>query len=465
MAQRRRKPSFGGSALRAEPSSKVLLKTTDFGKPVTVNSRVLGFHGDRWVEPFLEANRFNLRRLDVKTEIRIDPIPRVDLYPGKKIGAVPLFNPANRKVAGGLLVEPRFKWSALGSVFNSIGFSVEPSLGGSPLVPGSAREVPPWLLAAPVIERIAKMLKHRRRGFVPTLEKRNSPRGRVDWLSWASNDLSTGNWTRFPCSYSEPDDDPNLMGAVRWTLRRLREELSSVAWTAPGRNLLGRASQMQTLVGPGPLLRPTSSIMPIGSSEWVSEAVEAMGWVADERGLAGSRTLDGLAWDLSVEEVWEAWVWAFAGSLSQQLGMTVNTFKGTRKPLHWEGAVKSMGSLAPDIELRGNDITILMDAKYKPHFSLLRRKGWPGLSEDVRAQHRADIHQALAYSSMSPSNEVFTILAYPGSCSDSSMSSSTRILTGKKRLTMVIASLPFGFHGIGQKQKAIQYWKNLVRSY
>ena len=33
-----------------------------------------------------------------------------------------------------------------------------------------------------------------------------------------------------------------------------------------------------------------------------------MGWVAEERGLGGSKSLDGLTWDLVVDEVWEAWV-------------------------------------------------------------------------------------------------------------------------------------------------------------
>ena len=57
------------------------------------------------------------------------------------------------------------------------------------------------------------------------------------------------------------------------------------------------------------------------SDEAVADALEAMGWVADERGLGGARALDGLAWDLEVADVWEAWVRGFANALAPQLGL------------------------------------------------------------------------------------------------------------------------------------------------
>ena len=65
--------------------------------------------------------------------------------------------------------------AALGAVFNSIGLTVEPGLGGSPLVPGSARDVPAWILAGPVIQRVAALLRHSRRSFVEHQETRFSP--------------------------------------------------------------------------------------------------------------------------------------------------------------------------------------------------------------------------------------------------------------------------------------------------
>lgn len=115
----------------AATSTRPLLRTRDPGEPVAVRGRDLGTTGDRWIGAFLEANLPTFRRLDLKHDVCANGEPHVTLVPGPRIGAIPLLNPTTRKVAAGLLVEPRFRWAALGAVFDSIGFSVEPAVGGS----------------------------------------------------------------------------------------------------------------------------------------------------------------------------------------------------------------------------------------------------------------------------------------------------------------------------------------------
>ena len=138
-----------------------------------------------------------------------------------------------------------------------------------------------------------------------------------------------------------------------------------------------------------------------------------MGWVADARGLGGARALDGLAWDLEVADVWEAWVRGFANALAPQLGLRQPGLVETRRPLRWEGGVASMGSLAPDVGLIGDHRVVWIDAKYKAHLSLLARHGWRGTTELVRDAHRADLHQALAYAALVDVDRVDTVLLYP----------------------------------------------------
>ncbi|MFH0900964.1 MAG: hypothetical protein V2A73_10075 [Pseudomonadota bacterium] len=59
-----------------------------------------------------------------------------------------------------------------------------------------------------------------------------------------------------------------------------------------------------------------------------------------------------------------------------------------------------MGALVPDVELRGGERVVWVDAKYKAHLELLARRGRSGLSDEIRAEHRAGLHQALAYASL-----------------------------------------------------------------
>lgn len=464
MARGRTKKGRARASLAAAlPSARVLLKGCDHGEGVVVHGHELGAAGEHWVEPFLAANMPHLRRLDLTFEVRADPHLRVVLRPGTRIGAVPLLNPSTRRVSAGLLIEPRFRWAALGAVFSAIGFTVEPGLGGAPLVPGSAREVPPWMLAGPVIGRIEAFLRHRRRAFVERSEVRASPRGQVEWNRWIVRQVPRGWWAAFPCRFSEPESDPEMDAAVRWTLLRLQEDLSTMAWSPPARYLLQRAAELQARVGPGRLRRPPSSWFLPGASEWAAEAVEAMSWVAEERGLGGARSLDGLAWDLSIEAVWESWVAAFAAKLSRRLGMTASPYGTAKRLLRWEGAAQSMGALVPDVELRAADRTVWLDAKYKAHLELLGRRGWEGLSEEVRAEHRADLHQALAYASLADVRRVDTVLIYPRIArEDRTTAAIATVTSGRRQVRLILASLPFGYRNPDHEDRCLCEFRELL---
>ena len=447
----------------APPSARPLLRALDQGDPVEIPAGAVGQAGDRWIGPFLDANGPMLRRLDLRPEVRGERGVRLLLHPGSRIGAIPLLSPATRKVTAGLLVSPRFRWAALGAVFQRTGFAVEPVLGGALAVPGSAREVPPWILAAPVLRRLATLLEHERRGFVERREERASPRGRIDWSVWATQHVPSGRWDRFPCVFPDPQFDPSVRAQVRWTLRRLRIELGTVSDSLVGRALLDRAAELEARVGEGEAQRPRVGA-PGLEGAFLAEAMEAMGWVAEERGLGGARALDGLAWDLAVDQLWEAWVSAFVADLAPRLGMTSRGTGQTRHSFNWQGPVRSMGSLAPDAVLHGLGKTIWVDAKYKAHLALLVRKGWQGFEGAARDAHRADLHQALAYASLARTDIVDTILVYPD-LSPTGARPSMAIATlpaGPRRVRLLLAALPFGFGSPSLRERALEDWRGAL---
>jgi 5-methylcytosine-specific restriction endonuclease McrBC regulatory subunit McrC len=203
--------------------------------------------------------------------------------------------------------------------------------------------------------------------------------------------------------------------------------------------------------------------MPSGSSEWVAAAVEAMTWVAEERGLGGSRSLDGLAWDISINAVWEAWVASFSADLGRHIGMVASPFQAARRFLRWEGPVRSMGALIPDVELRGNNRVVWLDAKYKRHLDLLARRGWQGVSDEVRAEHRADLHQALAYSSLADVPQVDTLLVYPGDeYNHRSHTTVATVTSGRRRVRLILASVPFGFRNLEHQEQCLRSFRELL---
>jgi hypothetical protein len=451
-----------GRGLLDLPSGRPLIQAVDHGPGVRLDAAAVGAAGDRWVEPFLEANGAHLKRLGVSTIVETRGGLAVRLTPSSRIGAVPLLSPSTRRVAAGLLVAPRFRWSALGAVLGDIGFATEPSLGGTPLVPGSAREVPTWLLAAPVVRRLEAFMRHRKRGFTERDEVRQSPRGRVDWTRWATRHLPSGRWTSLPCRYPDPADDPELMAAVRWTLARLDDGLALFHEASAARLLRARVADLRVEVGAGQLRRPTTDFGGAAGG-WVAEAVQAMGWVAEERGLGGSRVLDGMSWDLRIDEVWEAWVDAFVADLAPRCGFTALRRGTTTRRLNWATPTSSMRMLIPDSGLRGAGRIVWVDAKYKAHLQLLAHRGWSGLEESTRDAHRADLHQALAYAALDEVERVDSVLVYPDlSAEDRGRPAIATVASGRRRVRLLLLGLPFGFHSPEQRESTVAEWREVL---
>jgi hypothetical protein len=347
-------------------------------------------------------------------------------------------------------------------VLGDIGFATEPSIGGAPLVPGSAREVPMWLLAAPVVRRLEAFLRHRKRGFIEREEVRQSPRGQVDWTRWATNYVPSGRWTSLPCRYPDPADDPELMAALRWTLTRLDDELAVFHEATAARLLRTKIADLRAQVGAGPLRRPAATFGDAPSG-WIGEAVQAMNWVAEERGLGGSRVLDGMSWDLPIDEVWEAWVDAFVADLAPLCGFTALRRGSTTRRLNWSTPTSSMRMLIPDSGMRGAGRLVWVDAKYKAHLQLLAHRGWSGLTEETLDAHRADLHQALAYAALDEAERVDSILVYPElSAEERGRPAVATVASGRRRVRLLLLGLPFGFQSPKQREIALADWRDLV---
>ena len=117
------------------------------------------------------------------------------------------------------------------------GFTVEPGVLDGPLLPGSAQQMPPWVLAGPVLARIERLLKGLARAFVPTTGLTQAPRGTVDWNRYARRSIPTGNWTQFPGTWPELRDDPWLVAALRVGASVMTQRRRPLVWRGRMRSL------------------------------------------------------------------------------------------------------------------------------------------------------------------------------------------------------------------------------------
>ncbi len=449
------------------PPQKQLIKVRDHGAGATLDADVFApaQRGGGWgpfAESFLRMNESALSSLDVKAEIgSSDTGIRVKLVPGGRAGAIPLRSAQTGQVAAGLVVEPRFGWSGVGNVLSQTGWSAAPEFLEGPLVPGSGREVPPWVLAGPVLARIAELLDALRRGYHTKEEVLQRPRGRILWDRYISESLTSGRWASLPCRFPELATDPLIRRMARWGLERVRLELALVGGRDPvARLLVSLADDLLLRVRDVlPLVPRRSDLERIGTGDRLlatalRRGLEALGWVADERGLGGGREMDGLAWTLPLHELWEHYVEALVRREAALVGGTVRVGRKreTVFPLEWtDPSHRSLGHLVPDVVVFTRTAVHIVDAKYKAHLAELDEQGWLRFTEDAREAHRADIHQVLAYASLYSADEVSASLVYPlrrGTFEALARRGRDRsvahLLHGARRVRLELRGVPFG---------------------
>jgi hypothetical protein len=408
------KPLYSAS----DHGRSVALRPGDFAPP----QREAGW--GPFIDSFIRLNETALAALEVRPEIASgESGAMLRLLPGGRAGAIPLRSAQTGQVAGGFVVRPRFGWSGVGSVLSQTGWHAAPQFLEAPLVPGSGREVPPWVLAGPVLNRLAELARSMRRGYSTAEETLRRPRGRILWDRYRTESLARGSWDALPCRFPDLSADPRLRRILRWTLERIRHDLVRVGAQDTIALVLAQLAQrlIEELGSIVPLQPRRDELLRLSAGNGlldvaVRRGLEAIGWVVDERGLGGGRELDGLAWQLPLDVLWESYVESIVRGRTAQTGgdVRVARLRGTVFPLHWtDPSHRSLGHLAPDVVVRRGRTVHIYDAKYKAHFAELDEHGWRRFTDDIQEAHRADLHQVLAYASLYDADEIVATLVYP----------------------------------------------------
>ena len=476
-ASKRRAGAYRVGAARARaadvhlsraPESRTLLHGMDCGSPIVVAPApyIAAAREPGWgayLDGFLARNREALRALSLEPRIVSgrDGI-RLELQPGLRAGAIPLRSAVTGLVAGGIVVNPRFGWPGVGQVLSATGWGSGPEFLSLPLVPGSGREVPAWVLAGPVLRRLKELLANLRPGYVERNEVRSHPRGQIQWQTYLTRQLPSGRWHHLPCRFSEIDTDSRLRQAVRWTLERLHFDLGAVGGGDQiALSLIGQIILLLEQVIDVPARRPLRGELErdMGGGSMTSlallEGLRAMSWIVDERGLGGGRTSDGLAWTLPLEQLWERYVESLLRAEAGRTGGRVRVGRSgeTVVPLAWDDpSHRALGHLVPDFVVHRPDGIEIVDAKYKSHFADLDANRWSALAEETQASMRADLHQVLAYAATAGSSDkIRATLSYPVRRNlyedlEQRDRAETKALisVGSRQITLSMKAVPFG---------------------
>jgi hypothetical protein len=382
------------------------------------------------------------------------------LHTGSRVGAVPLVSPTTGRPDYGLIVRPRFEWQGLGPMLADMGWKVIPSPLALPLLPRSDRKIPAWVLSTTILLRIEALLRQLERRFEITSEDRAAPKGTVDWAGYATRQIPRARFLSVPCRYPDLRDDRRLRGAIRYTLQHqlaaLETQRTAGTFVLKLIDLcMGLIEQVRDATAMRPQPRDLDTWLRRSlTADTYRDGLQAIEWTVDERGLAGLSDLSGLPWVMSMEEFFEAWCEAVMVRVARSAGGVIKSGRKrqTVVPLGWKPAYAgSQRSLIPDLILERDDVTIIVDAKYKEHWEELQARRWSNIEDEIRERHRADLLQALAYANLATTPRIVTCLAYP--CTNATwqslrererLSHRAAVRAGNRTIELILTAFPMG---------------------
>lgn len=377
----------------------------------------------RLADQFIKQNSaiFELLQVDVHRDYDgTDVLLNIESH--SAVGAVPLLSPLTARHELGLVVQPRFPWAGIGPMLAEMGWLISSSPLRLPLLRRSERRVPLWVLSFMVLARVKALLDRLDRRFEVTTETRSAPKGRIEWTQYATRQMPRGDFLSVPCTFPDLRDDRHLKGAIRFAVekqvRSLETQCEQGAFVhrliAVAESLLLRVRDVS---GRRPTMREVQTWLrrPLRTDVFV-EGLQAIDWTVEERGLAGLSDLDGIPWEMPMEQFFEAWVETLIRHVAQRTGgfLKAGRRRETVSPLAWEPPyLGSQRSFVPDLILELENVAVIVDAKYKRHWEELQDGGWRGQTDELREQHRADLLQVLAYANLVSAREVVCCLVYP----------------------------------------------------
>ena len=212
----------------------------------------------------------------------------------------------------------------------------------------------------------------------------------------------------------------------------------------------------------------TAALPPVA----LQRGMQALGWLVDERGLAGAAETDGLAWCLPMHELFERWVehlvrfWAHGFGGRVRSGRTYETLI----PIRWSrSTIQSLNSLVPDLIVQQGSRVWVIDAKYKGHFEELDDYRWKELAEELQAEHRHDLHQVLAYAATCDADQITSVLVYPMHLPTwQRLAERNRVVTmatiavGGGALRLVLMGVPIQIPSPDSVRQLIDSWESLT---
>lgn len=325
------------------------------------------------------------------------------------IGAIPLRSPINGLQIGDFIVKPRFTsinddLFSYGKIITLLESSITPDFRHSlPLKSKNAVKPPLYIQSATFIQTLFSALRsHEWVKFENRLSMLMEPKSEINWKKYIERENDPNKRLIFPCRENYLSQYHNEFFNIVYSYFIARNEIYKPETPLQIRTQL----ELQIKILDLKLANyPRLDTAYIQIHQFDFPIIKLLKGQANV--LLANNSKEVTAWRIDLSALFEKFVQYIFSLVSQEIQIRqINNHhilrSGTNLP-DW-----SLKYLEPDLILLNDQVTIIVDAKYKSHYYNLNQN-----SEFLSEEHRKDLHQILAYSSFVPARKKYVILCYP----------------------------------------------------
>jgi hypothetical protein len=362
------------------------------------------------LQKFISYNRASFDFLEITPSmVGTDQRSSVVFRTSRFIGAVPLRAPDNGKQIGDFVVTPRFVGRDLFEdyieILDLLGSEISPEVVESlPLVSGRNFRPPFYLEAVKFVVSLERLLKQQWRKFDCSEVTHLEPVGQINWKKYTQLEYKPEHKLRFPVRKNLLSEIHREYGEIRYAFDICNKELSSPS--TPVRVRTAFRPRLSFIERRLYLHKPIpTDVINIKASD--SPSVKECKIQANR--ILTRELADSTAWRVDFNDVFEKFVQHIFGEFARSIGGKLSANPRIRAQgsrfFSWE-----LRQLEPDAVLRTDELVVVIDAKYKSHLYNKFES-----SELLKDDFRRDLHQIMAYTSFTGTDQKLAVICYPSS--------------------------------------------------
>jgi len=325
------------------------------------------------------------------------------------IGSIPLRAPDTGKQIGDFVITPRYygssRYEEYIEILNLLGNEINPqSIDSLPLASGRNFIPPMYLEAVHFINSLETLVKQSWRKFNRTEIISKEPTGQINWTKYINKEYKVENKLIYPVGKNNLTEIHNEYSQIRYVYDICKRELLSS--NTPLRIKLQMRNKVEFLEERLYQHKPSQTVsIPIRFSD--SPSIKNCKIIANK--ILNYNFIDSTAWKVDFSDVFEKFIqYVFKIASNETGGRLLSNFKFKGYTDHQSSW--GLNHLEPDAIYHKDEIVIMIDAKYKSHLYNKHNS-----SDNLKDEHRHDLHQLLCYSSFSKSSVKHSFLCYPSS--------------------------------------------------